>query len=356
MEQDRKRLRSMTCVLSFPLILVTTTGRFDVGLCIDTAVDESLEKMSLATFDRSDLEQRAQYETWLLEEVYRLTDGSLFPTWPDAGLFRPGRPPEVIAFGALNIVMGDWRPKFLEAGAPLVFVTAFKVLDAFVEWVLDCSGFQVGRKGFKEKTEALASRKTSLPIWMQDADIVDDVVAMYGPLAGWRNTVVHRSGFSQQNGVLTVRSDLHGEVDFSSVDLRLLSRTFISILKYTLEEWRVDQRRMNQLRYDLDQLAKFACAQPRGLRIPHFMRARYYTQHGTEGDVQVDEIRSYLLERYPTHEYIFDLRLVTLLDGVPHEAFLIPHEDVARIRFVKELGVLRRFSCPMPDDAVQRLL
>ena len=39
-----------------------------------------------------------------------------------------------------NIVVGDWRPGFLNAGAPLVFIATFKLLDMFIEWVLEENG------------------------------------------------------------------------------------------------------------------------------------------------------------------------------------------------------------------------
>ncbi|MCI5224322.1 MAG: hypothetical protein D3924_17050 [Candidatus Electrothrix sp. AR4] len=61
----------------------------------------------------------------------------------------------------MNLNMFDWRPAFLNVGAPLVFVTTFKLLDMFIEWVLEkneCNAtFQ-----FQEKIKQLKSSQPSI--------------------------------------------------------------------------------------------------------------------------------------------------------------------------------------------------
>ena len=85
----------------------------------------------------SDLSQCTEYEAWLLEAVYEIANRRLAVQELDALIYPPkGGPPTQIVSGAGNIKLGDWRPGFLEAGAPLVFVTAFKLLDMLLEWVL----------------------------------------------------------------------------------------------------------------------------------------------------------------------------------------------------------------------------
>src|SRR5438132_3727262 len=80
------------------------------------------------------LAERTEYEIWLLEAVYAIVEQELFPEWPDSTIYpADGSRPQVIRHGRGNVVIGDWRPAFLNTGAPLVFVSTFKVLDVLVE-------------------------------------------------------------------------------------------------------------------------------------------------------------------------------------------------------------------------------
>lgn len=96
-------------------------------------------------FDSSaflELAGRTEYETWFLEAAYKIAEQELFPTWPDAVVYPVGKSKvQFFAFACMNIVDGDWRPGFLNAGAPLVFVSTFKLLDMLMEWILEKNGY-----------------------------------------------------------------------------------------------------------------------------------------------------------------------------------------------------------------------
>ena len=90
------------------------------------------------TFDASaliKLAERTEYESWLLEDVYALVEQELFPSFPDAVVYPVDKSKgQFFGVRAMNIDLGDWRPGFLNAGAPLIFVTTFKLLDMLIEW------------------------------------------------------------------------------------------------------------------------------------------------------------------------------------------------------------------------------
>ena len=89
----------------------------------------------------SDLSQRTEYEAWLLEGVYEIVNQRLAVERLDALIYPPnGGAPTCTVHGVGNCRIGDWRPGFLEAGAPLVFVTTFKLLDMLLGWVLTQNG------------------------------------------------------------------------------------------------------------------------------------------------------------------------------------------------------------------------
>ena len=81
-----------------------------------------------------DLGERTKYKAWLLEAVYELTDQDIAVENVDALIYPPsGGLTKRAIYGVGNLKENDWRPDFLEAGAPLVFVAAFKLLDMLVE-------------------------------------------------------------------------------------------------------------------------------------------------------------------------------------------------------------------------------
>ena len=88
------------------------------------------------------LGKRTEYETWLLEAVYAIVEQELFPSWPDGVIYPVDKSKaQFIVHGRSNIIIGDWRPGFLNAGAPLVFVSTFKLLDMLIEWILEENQF-----------------------------------------------------------------------------------------------------------------------------------------------------------------------------------------------------------------------
>lgn len=113
--------------------------------------------MSLPTFDAGailGLAERTEYEGWFLEAVYSISEQELFPSWPDAVVYPINRAKaQFFAHARANIVMGDWRPGFLNAGAPLVFISTFKLVDMVVEWVLAENGVPPAFR-FQEKLRA----------------------------------------------------------------------------------------------------------------------------------------------------------------------------------------------------------
>jgi hypothetical protein len=76
-------------------------------------------------------------------KLFTLVENELFPSWPDGVVYPTDESKaQFFGHGHLNIKIGDWRPGFLNAGAPLVFVSIFKLLDMLVEWILEENGLQ----------------------------------------------------------------------------------------------------------------------------------------------------------------------------------------------------------------------
>ena len=152
----------------------------------------------MAIYDRQsliDLKDRTEDESWLLEAAYEIVENSLFPEWPDQLIYPPvGGDPQLIAYGRGNIVIGDWRPHFLKAGAPLLFVTTFKIIDMLVEWVLEQNG-QRSTYRFQQKIAALKAVQSLPPF-------VSARPWLWSDLRGWTNT----SNLSEERWCMPVSS------------------------------------------------------------------------------------------------------------------------------------------------------
>jgi hypothetical protein len=69
----------------------------------------------------ADLWARTAYEAWLLEAVYEIINRRIAVADVEELIYpASGAPPTLTVCAVGNIIIGDWRPGFLEAGAPLV--------------------------------------------------------------------------------------------------------------------------------------------------------------------------------------------------------------------------------------------
>lgn len=147
------------------------------------------------------LSERVAYEAWLLEAAYKLVEQELFPSWPDdAVVYRLGAvKPQIFGFARAHIEIGDWRPGFLNAGAPLVFVVTFKLLDMLMEWVLEQNGIGSTHR-FEQKLKHLSSSPTFPDVVEARPWLKDRLTGLYRTLEPFRGTVIHGSKFTSTDG------------------------------------------------------------------------------------------------------------------------------------------------------------
>ena len=159
---------------------------------------------SFGPTELADLGDRTDYEAWLLEAVYEITDQRIAVENVDELIYPPsGQPPTQTIYGVGNITIGDWRPGFLEAGAPLVLVTAFKLLDMLLEWVLSANGHRSTHE-FVKKIKLLKGSVQFPPLigcrpWLRER-----LIALYEKLVPLRGTIIHERHFKSSGGSLQV--------------------------------------------------------------------------------------------------------------------------------------------------------
>jgi hypothetical protein len=301
------------------------------------------------------LGERTEYETWLLEAVYAIVEQELFPTWPDAVVYPVDKSKaQFFVHARGNIIVGDWRPGFLNAGAPLVFVSTFKLLDMLIEWILEenqvASTFR-----FQEKLQHL----NGSPIFPALIDarpwLKERLVGLYRTLEPLRGTIIHDKYFTAADGAIRVSSSKKGiigsAVEISAAHLRKLALTIVSVLRYVDGTWHLDDLREKTLRHDLDELVALHGLPLLGQQHPFHMRVRVYSTGSDPLQVDPTAIQSDLAARYLNQDCSFDLRVLMVRDGAVVEAYLFPWPLFAVPGYDWSHGInAEQYRTAIPDD------
>jgi hypothetical protein len=281
----------------------------------------------------ADLVARTEYEAWLLEAVYEISDQRIAVENVSELIFPPsGGPPTQIVYAAGHIRIGDWRPDFLEAGAPLVLVSGFKLLDMLIEWVLTKNG---GKANYRF-VEKIAKLKTGVqfPELIQSRPwLRDRLVALYEGLEPLRGTIIHGRHFTSTAGGIEVSSTKWGTigpvVTISAKDLRSLALVLVSLVRYLEGTWAMDLFREKIIRHTLDELTHLHSLAPLRQFPPTLLNVRVYAIEGDSIQFDLDMIRKGVTARHPDADVMFDLRVVLIAsDGSRATAYLIPWSEL----------------------------
>ncbi len=290
------------------------------------------------------------YEDWLLESVYKLAEGELFPEWPDEVIYELGAAASVVTgHGGAHILLGDWRPGFLEAGAPLVFTASFKLLDMLFEWVLERNGWQANFR-FSRKLQQLDVPGLHYPAILSSRPwLIERLKGLYRETEPLRGTIIHSRHFESTNGTLRVARSKRGVVgeivELDASDLRSLAQLSFSVLRFLQGDWVLSDHRDKVLRWQLDRLVKLHKLIPLGQQEPRHTRVRWYTDNPRIQAVDLDRIRRDLEAQNPGQDITFDLRVVVLQGQIAVEAYLILHERLPQLATIEDNSL---FRCDLP--------
>ena len=310
------------------------------------------------TFDAcalSKLAERTVYETWLLEAVYAIVEQELFPSWPDAVVYPVDKSKvQYFAYGHGKISIGDWRPGFLNAGAPLVFVSTFKLLDMLMEWILKENGADSTFR-FQQKLEQI-KRPTIFPQAIESRTwLKERLIGLYSTLEPLRGTIIHDKHFTATDGAIQVSSSKKGiigsAVNISAAQLRKFAVTVVSVLRYIDGTWDLDEFREKVLRHELDELVALHGLPLLGQKRPFHARVRVYLEGFDPLDVDPMAIRSDLAAKYVDQDCSFELRILMVKDGEVIGAYLLPWTVVALEKPDWREGIdAQHYRIAIPDD------
>lgn len=154
----------------------------------------------------SNLLDAVAYEKYFLEQVYRLAVGYNSSDIEIELSYTADGEPHRKGFGRACIDLADWRPGFITAGRPLIFITAFKVLDSIFDWLIKTPSKDAPNQ-VDQKLDALKKIPTDkLPeLFRSETWLFERVVALYKRTAHLRNTLIHRGDFEACAAGLHVR-------------------------------------------------------------------------------------------------------------------------------------------------------
>lgn len=276
----------------------------------------------------TDLTDRTEYEVWLLEAVYDIANQRLAVEGIDELIYPPdGSPPTQTISGVGAINVGDWRPKFLEVGTPLVLVTTFKLLDMLIEWVLVQNG-HASTFRFQQKIQALGGPVEFPPLIETRPYLRDRLIALYHELESLRGTIIHDRHFQATGGNLHVSSSRGGvigpPVSFSADDLRNFAVVLVSLLRYLQGTWAMDLFHEKRIRRALDELVHVHRLPSLGQLPPGFLTVRVYVPDEDPIEFDLDKIRRDVTWKRPGQDVIFDVRVVAVArDGTSASAYLV---------------------------------
>lgn len=312
------------------------------------------------TFDSNaltKLAERTQYECWLLEAAYTLVENELFPSWPDAVIYSAGKTtPQYIMYARGNFNLFDWRPHFLSAGAPLVFVSTFKLLDMLVEWILEENGYQPNYR-FAGKLKQLENKPVFPSLIESRTWLKERLTGLYSTLEPLRGTIIHDRCFTSTDGAVRVASSRKGEVgesvEISANQLRTLASIIVSVLRYIDGTWSLDDFREKKIRHDLDALVVLHGLPSLGQKPPFHTCVRVYSSNTDPLLVNPKAIHEDLATQYGNQDCSFDLRVLIVNDGEVVDAYLFPW-DVIIGQYAGWCHSIsaERYRTPIPDDIV----
>ena len=266
---------------------------------------------------------------------------------PGDGLIYPpdGSTPNLHIYAAACTIIGDWRPKFLEVGTPLVLVTSFKLLDMMLEWVLVQNG-TASTFRFARKIAALAGPVVFPPLIESRPWLRERLIALYKELDPLRGTIIHDRHFQATGGTLEVSSSRGGTigpvVTFSPDDLRNFAVVLVSLLRYLEGTWTMDLFQEKRIRRALDELVHLHRLPSLGQLPPGFLTVRVYVPDEDPIEIDVERIRSYIATYCSGQDILFEVRLLPSQETarVPQHFWLVGTSYGARARVFKRQGAI----------------
>lgn len=279
---------------------------------------------------RSELEEMLRYERYVLRASTRAVQrargvcGSTTILIPDDG------PKEI----RLNLVdtIGDTGARMTRWMSPLVFVSAYKLLDMVVEWTIRVNLGEL-RLGFAQKVKVIDSTPSLVypDVIEADAALRAVLVGLFKEALPYRNAIIHG------NWGDTVDGDLH--FNFHKKDLLYQMRVrfdailslaeSMSLLGDVLVSPTIDPSKVSTMKWRLDQLVELHRKPPFGISPPSYFQIVRKTRRPKSGQLVIDlsQVRSIVEQQVDLSSAVYDLT-VEAVSATAVETWEIPFSDL----------------------------
>ncbi|WP_306553400.1 hypothetical protein [Acidovorax sp.] len=318
--------------------------------------------------DIDNLEERTLYETFLLERIFNLERKWTAERHVEEITFWAGGP-DVVGERTHTLYADsiNFGPAFTEIGMPLLFVTAFKLLDMVIEWGVEANGRRV-RHQFEDKLkEWRPSAGLVLPPAMHAEPWLRDVtVALYERLYEYRNTIIHRRTFSTPNGGLHIVREGKTpatpttEIQISADVLKQLADFAVGLVMVLLGQRALDTFEVMRLKLCADQLSSLHGLSKFGQLRPVHIRMNYLVPPENISDpIDVAALHQLAVRKIPGEEVIQELAVGILnAEGCTvwmlTNAQLMSSPSTIDVEYAREHGVFLALSSEVRRALTQK--
>lgn len=227
----------------------------------------------------------------------------------------------------------------IKALYPLIFVSAYKLLDMLFEWILEehqSAGVipEVPWR-FSEKINMIKKldnqHKLRLPsIFITDQGLYDRFFALYDKMCDYRNAIIHASSFEISPTGLKITDREGNTISCSVVELFAFSHVVVTISRI-LQGEPLTTKLERSLRSHLDLLqAKhnypaYGVAPPSGVIVEQIVEARATSTRHYEWELDMDRVWQRFKQVHPSLED-FEFRIRGTVSGEIQTTWLIPSE------------------------------
>lgn len=282
-----------------------------------------------------DLADGVRFELVFLQEVYRISAWDMSPVdMPDLVMYYDGSGCPCFEICGRGIAdFSDWRPGFMAVGKPLVFITAFKVMDILVSWVIERATGRLAPFKTEEKYKRMSALSLNdLPaVFSDNSWLLERFLSMYQRLVDVRNTLIHRGEFEVGPEVMRVKAGRSTEANWVCVkdqQLRDISAFLLNVVWGCAGLIQTDYRWSRLVRLLCDRLSDFHACNQFGQR--ELVLGVFRIKNDTLEDIRFDlsavkldmDRRCSVGDRGVVADTIFDLE-VNVLGPMPRR-FVVP--------------------------------
>lgn len=279
---------------------------------------------------RTELEEMLGYERFILRSCNDAIRQSCGVCGPPTIIIHDEGPDEICL--KIGDTIGDTGAGITRQMSPLIFATAYKLLDMVVEWTIRENGLKCPYQ-FAQKVAIIDG--TPSPVYPDfigaDTALRDVLMALFKTALPYRNAIIHNRWGKNVGGDLHFdfhKNDQHYTLELKLDTILVLAETQ-SLLGDLLVNPPLDPYKLNTMKWLLDQLTLLHGKPAFGIPQPRYFRIVRKTQRLGTAPVIIDlaRVRSVVGQQATQASVMYDL-IVEVDSAGGLDAWEIPSADL----------------------------